>query len=78
MNEIRGDIYEVQKAEAVFAVLDQYEGEAYQREATSIKRESGEVVEAFTYWYTVKTSKALLIEENDYLDYLKNKKDSFV
>jgi hypothetical protein len=40
--------------------------------------ETGEKTEAFAYWYTGTREKALLIEEDDYLNYLKNKKDRFL
>jgi gamma-glutamylcyclotransferase (GGCT)/AIG2-like uncharacterized protein YtfP len=77
-NSLRGDVYKVEEPNAVFAFLDQYEGEEYQREKTAVYMEAGEEIEAFVYWFTGKTDEALLIEEADYLYYLKNKKDRFV
>jgi gamma-glutamylcyclotransferase (GGCT)/AIG2-like uncharacterized protein YtfP len=75
---IKGDVYEVSDAEIVFDKLDEYEGDAYCRKKTTVVMDSGEVREAFVYWYTGTTDRALLIEESDYLDYLKNKKDRFL
>lgn len=77
-NEIKGDVYEVAAAGVVFTVLDEYEGEEYCRKKTTVILDSGERKEAFIYWYTGKWDKALLIEEDDYLNYLKNKKDRFL
>ena len=76
-NRITGDLYEVGRVGKVFAALDDYEGEEYRREKVKVKMDNGELRLAFVYWYTGETNGALLIEENDYLDYLKNKKDRF-
>lgn len=76
-HRILGDVYEIKNPAAVFALLDQYEGEAYQREVTRVKWESGDDIDAFVYWYTGHTDKAKRIEGKDYLEYLKNKKDRF-
>lgn len=76
-SEIVGDVFEV-KNEAVFTVLDAYEGEEYKREKTAVKHSSGEIMEAWIYWYTGATTDAMLIKNDDYLHYLKNKKDRFV
>ena len=75
MKEVKGDVWEVKQADPVFQLLDEYEGAEYQRRNTMVILESGEISEAFIYWYTGATEQALLIEEGDYLNYLKNKKD---
>lgn len=76
--EIRGDVYQVTDAGVVLPVLDGYEGEDYCRKKTTVMLDSGKRIEAFIYWYTGERNKALLIEEEDYLNYLKNKKDGFL
>jgi gamma-glutamylcyclotransferase (GGCT)/AIG2-like uncharacterized protein YtfP len=77
-NEITGDVYEVLDVEQVFSVLDDYEGPEYKREKVDVRMETGDVLKAWVYWYAGKLDKTLRIEENDYLNYLKNKKDRFV
>ncbi len=72
--ELRGDVYEVADAEAVLLFLDEYEGEEYRRELTTVMMEAGEMIKAFIYWYKGETEATLRIEESDYLSYLKTKK----
>lgn len=71
--EITGDVYQLTDSKTIFAVLDEYEGEDFRRGLTVVKMKTGEEKEAFVYWYTGQTEKALLIEEGDYLTYVKNK-----
>ena len=77
-NEISGDVYNVHDVEKVFSVLDDYEGPEYWREKANVKMERGEVLNAWVYWYSGEIDETLRIEENDYLNYLKNKKDRFL
>ena len=71
----KGEVYQVTNTGVVFPLLDAYEGDDFCRKKTTVVLASGEKTEAYIYWYTGKTEMALLIRENDYLDYLKNKKD---
>lgn len=76
-SEIVGDVVELQ-SETVLAVLDEYEGDEYRRDVEAVKLSSGETVQAWMYWYTGNTNESTLIKNDDYLHYLKNKKDRFV
>ena len=75
--ELVGDVFEV-RSEAVFPVLDAYEGEEYKRAKEAVKLSSGEILDAWMYWYTGTTTDEMRIQNDDYLHYLKNKKDRFV
>lgn len=72
--EITGDVYEVVDPERLFPLLDAYEGDEYKRGKTMVTTEAGERMEAWIYWYTGPVDESRRIQENDYLDYLKNKK----
>lgn len=76
-SEIVGDVFELRN-ETVLAVLDEYEGDEYRREIEAVKLSSGETVEAWMYWYKGTKTESMLIKNDDYLHYLKNKKDRFV
>lgn len=76
-SEIVGDVFELRN-ENVLAVLDEYEGGEYRREMEAVMVSSGEIVQAWMYWYTGTVTESMLIKEDDYLHYLKNKKDRFV
>jgi gamma-glutamylcyclotransferase (GGCT)/AIG2-like uncharacterized protein YtfP len=73
-HEIWGDVYEVTEADKLFPVLDEYEGDEYKRQKTEVKLETEERLDAWIYWYSGPVDESLQIQENDYLDYLKNKK----
>ena len=73
-HEMTGDLYEVANAEMLFPLLDEYEGDEYKRGKTMVTTEAGERKEAWIYWYTGPVDESRRIQENDYLDYLKNKK----
>jgi pyruvate carboxylase len=76
--EIKGDVYEIGKADAVFAVLDDYEGEEYKRGTAAVTMANGQSTNAWIYWYTGTVSEEQRIREDDYLNYLQNKKDRFL
>jgi gamma-glutamylcyclotransferase (GGCT)/AIG2-like uncharacterized protein YtfP len=77
VTEVRGELYEVKDPEAVFTVLDEYEGEEYQREKAAVSKEDGTVEQAWIYVFRASVREEHRIMENDYLEYLKNKKDRF-
>jgi gamma-glutamylcyclotransferase (GGCT)/AIG2-like uncharacterized protein YtfP len=76
-SEIVGDVFELRN-ETVLAVLDEYEGNEYRREMEAVTLSSGGIFQAWMYWYTGITTGSMLIKNDDYLHYLKNKKDRFV
>lgn len=75
---IDGEVYVVEQPETVFKVLDEYEGEKFRRGTTNVGMKTGDSIIASIYWYTGSTANARSIEQNDYLKYLKNKKDRFL
>lgn len=52
-SEVEGDVFEVLDLEKVFAILDAYEGEEYERSLTGVKMDSGDEVQAWVYWLKV-------------------------
>jgi gamma-glutamylcyclotransferase (GGCT)/AIG2-like uncharacterized protein YtfP len=77
-SEIAGDVFEVIYFARLFPVLDVYEGSEYKRGKAMVTMDGGDVLNAWIYWYTGSIDENLRIPENDYLHYLKNKKDRFV
>lgn len=70
---ITGDLFEI--AESQLALLDEYEGEDYCRKSVMVLLETGETLPAWIYWYNGKTERKPRINQNDYLIYLKTKKN---
>lgn len=77
-HQITGDVFEVKSSEKVFALLDDYEGDEYRREKVIVTLATGCETDAWIYWYIGNVKEEQRIKNNDYLEYLKNKKDRFV
>ena len=77
-NYLQGELYEVLQPTDAFAILDAYEGEDYMRKLTEVLLSNGATLMAWMYWYKCDVTDLHRIQENDYLAYLKNKKDRFV
>ena len=71
---IRGEIFAV-NSDVVFPVLDEYEGEEYIHDKVAVKTDSVREIKAFVYWFDGNVSEAQRIQEDDYLLYLKNRKE---
>ena len=74
-HEIEGEIFQVLNAEKAFRVLDEYEGEEYNRELATVKTVDGGELQAWVYWYKGDVEDKTKIDSSDYLNYL-NTKDS--
>ncbi len=73
-NEVVGDVFVVTDPEKVFKVLDEYEGNEYSREKSSVKLRSGKSISAWIYWYNQNPVGKRKIPYKSYLNYLRNKK----
>lgn len=72
-NAIEGDVFEMMNAGEVFKVLDEYEGEEYERQIEKIKMNNGDELEAWVYWYTGGLENKIRISERSYRNHLKIK-----
>lgn len=75
-SEITGDIFEVRNAKKLFPVLDEYEGNEYEREKVKVTMDNGKELDTWIYWYRGSVDKERRIKHSDYLEYLKNKKEA--
>ena len=71
--EVIGDVFEVSDPEAVFKVLDKYEGDEFVRRKAKVRMRRGGELNAWIYWYDPDVSGRTPIRHKDYLNYLKNK-----
>ena len=70
---IKGEVYLIKEPEAVFGILDKYEGEAYKRQLENIVLPDGNNVQAWVYWYIKPVDGKILIGDKDYLAYREKK-----
>jgi gamma-glutamylcyclotransferase (GGCT)/AIG2-like uncharacterized protein YtfP len=78
---VSGEVHRMVDADAVLAVLDEYEGvrpsepdaSLYVRLETPVTLEDGSVAQAWTYFYNAPLGQARRIESGDYLEHLKVK-----
>lgn len=70
---IRGEILKVSSPDKVFAILDKYEGPAYERTTVDVTLPDGTKTAAWIYWYTWPVEGKPLIRNKSYLDYLNNR-----
>ncbi len=74
-----GEVYEMQDAVGVLAILDEIEGyrpneperSLYTRAQTEVTLEDGQVQPAWAYFYNAPLGRAQRIDSGDYLDHLK-------
>lgn len=76
-NPVTGDVF-VLNNEAVLADLDAYEGAEYSRAKAAVMQALGKSEVCWLYWYNGSTEGFPQIRTNDYLQYLKTKKDRCV
>ncbi len=78
-SKIVGEVYEVDHPQAVFTILDQYEGfipgeleaSLFARVKVKITMSDGSLIEAWMYVYNDWVATGHLIESGDYVEYLK-------
>ncbi len=75
--KIRGDVFSISDAGFCFEKLDEYEGTDYRRKLTEVSVGGGESLMAWMYWYVGTEWPSTEIVEEDYLQYLKSKKERF-
>jgi gamma-glutamylcyclotransferase (GGCT)/AIG2-like uncharacterized protein YtfP len=76
---VLGEVYEMRHPTIVLEALDEVEGYRpedpeiglYTRKLASVTMETGEVVEAWTYFYNAPLGRAERIESGDYLEHLR-------
>ena len=71
--EVVGDVFQVHDPVHVFNVLDAYEGKEFVRKKSKVRMRKGGEMNAWIYWYEPNPAGKRLIEQKDYLNYLKNK-----
>jgi gamma-glutamylcyclotransferase (GGCT)/AIG2-like uncharacterized protein YtfP len=79
--QLIGDVFLVNDPERVLRVLDKYEGiEAgrpaaaeFIRKKSRVRLRSGQLINAWVYWYNFDPKERAPIRYKDYLNYLKNK-----
>lgn len=79
--EVVGDVFLVNDPDAVFKILDKYEGFAEEKAAASefirkkgrVRLRDGKQLNAWIYWYNFDPADKARIRYKDYLNYLKNK-----
>jgi gamma-glutamylcyclotransferase (GGCT)/AIG2-like uncharacterized protein YtfP len=75
-SEVVGDVFLLSDSEKVLKLLDDYEGEEYERKREKVKFRSGKLITAWIYFYKGLTREEQRIFYKDYLNYLKNKRTS--
>lgn len=76
ISEVVGDVFLINNSDRIFKILDKYEGEEFRRRKDQVKLKSGEVLNAWVYWYNLKPDKNRKINYKDYLNYLKKKENN--
>lgn len=71
--QIAGDVFAIVDG-SVLALLDDYEGDEYDRQKTMVDLSSGETIEAWIYWYKGELAGRQPLSGGDYIAYLKNQK----
>ena len=80
-SRVIGEVHRMVDADAVLAVLDEFEGvrpnepdsSLYVRVETPVTLEDGSVAQAWAYFYNAPLGRARRIESGDYLEHLKGK-----
>lgn len=77
---VSGEVMELATPEKIWKILDKYEGcdnngvgSEYSRRKELVQLASGEVLEAWIYWYNLPVKDNRRIGSNDYLKYLQKK-----
>ena len=76
ISEVVGDVFLLNNSDRIFKILDKYEGEEFRRRKDQVKLKSGEVLNAWVYWYNLKPDTNTKINYKDYLNYLKKKENN--
>ena len=78
--EVVGDVFLISDPDRVLRILDKYEGipegggnAEFVRKKGRVRLRSGELINAWIYWYNFEPKDKLKIKYKDYLNYLKNK-----
>jgi gamma-glutamylcyclotransferase (GGCT)/AIG2-like uncharacterized protein YtfP len=71
---VKGEVYSVAEPDKVFAVLDEYEGEEYERKRKLIRLNNSKTIRCWVYVYRQKLSpEHIRIMNGDYLAFIRNK-----
>lgn len=71
---VNGEVYQVNRARQVFAVLDKYEGTEYSREEKLVRLDNDNEIRCWVYVYRQKLSPGCKrIMNGDYLAFIRNK-----
>jgi gamma-glutamylcyclotransferase (GGCT)/AIG2-like uncharacterized protein YtfP len=71
---VKGEVYSVAEPDKVFAVLDEYEGEEYERKRKLIRLNDSKTIRCWVYVYRQKLSpEHTRIMNGDYLAFIRNK-----
>jgi len=81
MNEVLGDVYQVNDPKNIFKLLDRYEGcvegdpekSDYIRVKTNVQMNNGKKLSVWIYWCNLDLEGKPVIKNKDYLRYLKKK-----
>lgn len=68
-DRIFGEVFEIQQADHVFAVLDSYEGQHFKREEITLTLDDGPTMRCWAYFYTGSLMRKALIASGDYIKY---------
>jgi gamma-glutamylcyclotransferase (GGCT)/AIG2-like uncharacterized protein YtfP len=71
---VKGEVYLILNPDEVFAVLDEYEGEEYNREKKLVRLDTNKKIRCWVYVYRLKpTPEHEKIMSGDYIAFIRNK-----
>ena len=65
-DQVVGEVYRLENAPRAWPVLDEYEGDEFERTITSVRMDDGQVLQAWAYFYHGDTSQKDRILSGDY------------
>ena len=68
-DRVFGETYEIDQADHVFALLDDYEGRRFKRHELTVILDNGRTIQCWTYIFTGSVAKKIFISSGDYLQY---------
>ncbi len=65
-DKVIGEVYRLEDALRAWPVLDEYEGDEFERSVTSVRMADGQILQAWAYFYRGDTSQKDRISSGDY------------
>lgn len=65
-DEVFGEVYRIDDPSRAWPILDDYEGDEFERSVTPVRMDDGQILQAWAYFYRGDTSEKDRISSGDY------------